>query len=440
MGEVVFFLVLSGALLAVFFPWIGIIDGYTSILLGPHVLWWWSFTNHNHFLYISVGTSAGIILFALRGRIKYKYLLNIQNFFLLGWLTFIIFSYLWGPYIKYEATQGFFSPNFVFPIIIKSFFFYFLSILCINKVDIFKYFCCVIIFTSVFFIFWINKEYLSGSIGRIGGPVGLNATQYGDENNFAMFFVISMPFLYNIKTFFKNKLICNFIFLTIPLGWHAVFLTGSRGGFLSLFFITALNFIKSTNKKLSFLLFILFLAMIYFQGGSTLKDRLTIYADKSTVEESAQGRFNSWIAASKMIASHPFTGVGVSSFGAAFPFFSDKPPLEAHNTFLQIGAESGIFALTFYLCFLVTTLRKLYNIISTPFKGHDNNIHCMHLERVAKLIFLSWTGFAFCAFFLSLQIFEQFFYLAIISNYVITNTKQHNIKPSSLDTYNPNAT
>lgn len=412
MGTIIYLLTVGGATLAVIFPWIGVIDGYVSVLLGPHVIWWWAFIGSRHFYYITLGVLLGSVVYILLGKINYLFLLNKQNALLFGWFFAVTISYYFGPYVETKAGPGFFSPTYIYPIVVKSFIFYFLSALLIDAEHKFKILCSAIIIIAIYFIYWINSMYLAGNYGRLGGPIGLNSSQYGDQNNFAMFFIISLPFLYYFSLYLKNKLLRYGLWLLIPLGWHAIFLTGSRGGFLGLVVITILIIFQSKVKKYGVILLCCLLIVFIWQGGDVLKGRTTIYNAEGTIESSAQGRLNSWAVALKMIEEYPLTGVGVSSFGAAFPFFSDAHPLEAHNTYLQICAESGLLALFFYVSFLFYTLKKLYEI-NRKSESESYSL-CM-----SKALLLAWVGFSFCALFLSLQVFEQFFYLAVLSNYVI---------------------
>jgi O-antigen ligase len=119
-----------------------------------------------------------------------------------------------------------------------------------------------------------------------------------------------------------------------------------------------------------------------------------------------------------MMLEYPITGVGVASFGMAYPDFSNADPREAHNTFFQIGAESGVFAVIFYLLFLAKTFKDLWPISKKS--DLDLNLTGDFSLLMSKAVLSSWLGFIVCAFFLSLQVFEQFFYLALLSNYIIT--------------------
>jgi O-antigen ligase len=419
MGLIIYLATLFFSLIAIFHPWIGVINGYFSILFGPQVIWWYYFENSRHFFIIAVCTAIGLTIYIANNKINYKRLFNSQNYLLFLWLLFVLISYFFGPYVNNGPGERYFDPKYILDISTKSFLFYFVSTLCIDSEKKFKYLFLIIIFVSIYYIFWINLEYLNGNYGRIGGPKGLNSDQYGDQNNFAMFFVISLPFLYHFSIHLKNKSFKYLIWLIIPLGWHAVFLTGSRGGLLGLIAGLIPTIFCLKQKKYGIILAIALCIAFVWQGGPIMKDRArTITYSESKADESIQGRLDSWAAATKMMLEYPITGVGVASFGMAYPDFSNADPREAHNTFFQIGAESGVFAVIFYLLFLAKTFKDLWPISKKS--DLDLNLTGDFSLLMSKAVLSSWLGFIVCAFFLSLQVFEQFFYLALLSNYIIT--------------------
>ncbi len=66
-------------------------------------------------------------------------------------------------------------------------------------------------------------------------------------------------------------------------------------------------------------------------------------------------RFRYWLAAWKMINEHPFFGMGVGTFMANFSKYEPHLYISyAHNCYLQIWAETGIFALLSFGGFMVS--------------------------------------------------------------------------------------
>jgi O-antigen ligase len=132
-------------------------------------------------------------------------------------------------------------------------------------------------------------------------------------------------------------------------------------------------------------------------------------------ETSAATRLQAWSAASGMIADHPLTGVGLASFGPAFPDYSDNKPREAHNTFFQITAESGVLAGSMYILIVTSAILALRRNGSRLRKEQaEGKPDALYLINEATLVALC--GLVVCSLFLSLQMFEIFYCLCLMIN------------------------
>ncbi len=118
-----------------------------------------------------------------------------------------------------------------------------------------------------------------------------------------------------------------------------------------------------------------------------------------------------------MIRDHPFVGVGLASFGPAFPDYSQDRPREAHNTIFQITAESGIVAGVMYILIVVTTIRSLWRLRYRTSGGDIEPDRSVWLISEATLV--GFCGLVTCAMFLSLQVFEIFYLLNVLANCVV---------------------
>ncbi len=418
MGEIVLYALLvltCGA--ALLQPWIGVLAGYLFILLAPQHIWWWHFSDVRAFELIAIATMIGTALAVLTNRARIGRAVSRLNVFLLVWWAAVAVSYYFGSYVSVVSPWRFFDPESVFDIVNKAFLFYFVAVLCVDNDRKLRYLVYVGLFSTAYLIYWINMQYLGGHYGRLGGPRSLTGGLYVDENMFAMFFVVMLPFVYYAGLAARHPLARYGLWLIIPFGWHAIFLTGSRGGLVGLAVTLLLTSLRSAHKGVAVLLIPLFLAAYLWQGGPIMKDRAQTIAEYES-DSSAQTRFQAWDAAAGMILAHPLTGVGVASFGPAFPNFSDHQPRVAHNTFLQITAESGLSAGIAWLLVIVTALRGLWRRPSpAPDPEADIDSRFVHYMNDALLVALS--GFAVCSLFLSLQIFEAFFYLMLLTNYLL---------------------
>ncbi|MBU1262574.1 O-antigen ligase family protein [bacterium] len=157
------------------------------------------------------------------------------------------------------------------------------------------------------------------------------------------------------STFMYPNSLAGYLVLILPLSiskktWpitllylYALYLSGSRGGFVSLFLVLFV-FLWMKAKRMAILWSIISLILfIHFL---------------TPIPGSVKARFDYWKTSLVIIKEHPL-GVGLSEFGNSYIKY--KPPLteetrNAHNGFLQIGVEAGVFGLLSYfwltLCFL----------------------------------------------------------------------------------------
>ena len=420
---VIFLLILGGGLF-LFRPWLGVIAGYLIVILCPQVIWHWWFHGIRPFYYVAIPTLIGLTFLFLKGDINFSFVkTKICYLMAIIWI-FICCSYFWGPYINAPHTH--FDPDAIFSQINKTFFFYFVSVLLIDNPKKLRILSLCIVVGTLYMIYWANNQYFSHAYwGRLHGPASPRGRSiYYDENAFAMLFVIGLPFIYFWGFYLKNNIVKYLIWLTIPFGWHAVFLTASRGGFLGLIVITFTAAMRSPKKILGFLLIpTLFIAYLW-QGGLMKERAKTIENYKH--ESSAQTRFQAWSAALKMVKAHPILGVGVASFIPAFPDFSDKQPRVAHNTFLQLSAESGIIAGLSLVMIVIIIFKNTYKNPwrSMKYIGGEN----LFMYLLNESLFVSFFGFVVCALFLSLDKYEILFYLLVLANNCIVLNQKNNAK------------
>jgi O-antigen ligase len=328
-------------------------------------------------------------------------------------------SYYFGPYTDAGGPYRFTDPTWAISTLNKIFLLYFLGLLCIDAERKLKALVGVFIIAAVYLTYWANDRYLSGHVmGRLAGPVdAYGVSVYSDENNFSMLFVVALPFLWYLGHAFRSRWIRWGMWLVIPFGWHAIFLTASRGGLVGIAATTLLIAWRSKNKALGFLL-IPALAVAYFwQAGDLMRARAESIAEPR-LETSAEARLQAWQAASHMIADHPVTGVGLASFGPAFPHYSQDKPREAHNTILQITAESGILAGLSYLLLVASNIIALWrngNVLKARPSGGRSDLQFLVNEATLAAI----AGLFVCSMFLSLQMFEIFWCLSLMANAVL---------------------
>jgi len=82
-----------------------------------------------------------------------------------------------------------------------------------------------------------------------------------------------------------------------------------------------------------------------------------------TAEDAQTSREELWRAGEAMFYAHPLLGVGSRSFGEHAPEYAeishDNRGKNAHNTFVETLATTGLFGLTAFLGMLISTIREL---------------------------------------------------------------------------------
>lgn len=425
MGVLFFFAMVCTAAASIFVPWIGVVYAYLFVVLTPQAVWFWDFGGWRPEFWVLLLTCIGVAFGVLRQKFTPSILLSKRNGYMLGLWATIVLSYYFGPYTNVGGPYRWDNAPYALQTFNKIFVLYFIACLTIDTERKLKWIYFVLVGSSLYLIYWANRQYLTGhGFGRLAGPVGVNgAGIYQDQNNFAMMFVVAQSFLWFTGFAFRRSIFRWVFWLSIPFCWHAVFLTGSRGGLLGLGVTTFLIAIRSKQKKLGFALIPALIFVFLWQGGSIMKER-AVKIDHYHHNASAEGRLESWRAGFRMMKAHPFTGVGLASYGPAFPQYSDQQPREAHDTLIQIAAESGVIAGGMYVLIVLTNVIVLWrngNVLK-----RKNSESSVSLLLINEATLIGFCGLIVCSIFLSLQRFEIFYLLSMMANTIMFITK-HNV-------------
>ena len=419
MGKLLLILLFfTNFVLSLLYPWIGVCLGYFFNILGPQFIWWWVFEGVRPFFLISIPVIIGFFLGIIRGTINFEVIKNKYVFFVVLYFLFVILSYWLGPYVHVVNRWRFFDSYKTLNDTIKIFVFFFIALCCISDERKLKFFSLALAIAVFYLIYWANMQYFTRPyVLRLRGPTNLYGSGiYNDQNVFSMVFVTGLPFLFYLGLYYKKWLIRGTCWLAIPFGWHAIFLTGSRGGLLGVVITIIFTSIRLQKKMWGLVVISSFIIAYMWQGGSVLKERaktITSYEKES----SAEARLQSWKAGLKMIKVHPFTGVGIASYGQAFPDYSDREPCVAHNTVIQIAAESGLPAGLCYLFFMLGYIRELLKCR----RSFSEESFCFFMSDA---VLVSMVGFLVCSLFLTLNLFEIQFYLIVLANSIMYLSKK----------------
>jgi O-antigen ligase len=194
--------------------------------------------------------------------------------------------------------------------------------------------------------------------GRLEGMLGGN---YSDPNDLALTFVLSIPLCLAMLFLTRSwvwKAVCA---LAILLMTYDIFLTGSRGGFLSLIITTAVCMwtFAIRGRRPYFLAVALLLGAILLMSSrgivvDRLKGTFNPNADIAAAYSSSQQRQQLFWKSVEVTMEHPIFGVGPGNFGQLSGSWH-----VAHNSFTQMSAEGGFPALIFYVLILWRGFKNL---------------------------------------------------------------------------------
>lgn len=178
-------------------------------------------------------------------------------------------------------------------------------------------------------------------------------SSFSHYNSFAGYLVVVILLTITLlleKNFFNLKAISLLILSIVSSA--AILLTCSRGSWIA--FVCTFVFLMFISRRNLIWLAPVFLLVFYiFLLFQPLHERF-LFSFSSTGDND---RFRYWLVAWKMINEHPFLGIGVGTFMANFSkYIKDYNASYAHNCYLQIWAETGIFSLISFMVFIVSLI------------------------------------------------------------------------------------
>jgi hypothetical protein len=408
-------------LAAMFLPWIGIAAAYLIGILNPQSIWWWNFEGIRPVYWVLLPTLLGAAIMGLRGQLIWGSLNNTRVFSLLLIWAAGMASWWLAPYSVTVASEAELSTRgaaFILENLSKIILLALVGTLCVRGSRQISMMAVVMLIAGLYLTWWINNRYLfQGAWGRIGGPTAIDGSGiYMDENLFGTLFVVVFPFVWYAATGAKRIWLKYALLLVVPFIWHAVFLTGSRGALLALGAAMLVIVLRMKRRSLGVGFVVLFAVAFFWQAGDTMKGRAA-GLDEYSEDASATGRLDAWEAGARMMVANPLTGVGPGAFLRAFPDYSPRQPLQAHNTFIQFGAEFGPIALIAVAVMLGSCIRSLWRIRPSGRLNDSAALDPNLLVREATLAAI--TGLTVSALFLSLQLFEVMYFLIFMTNVLV---------------------
>ena len=194
--------------------------------------------------------------------------------------------------------------------------------------------------------------------------------------------------------------------LAVPLCAVGVLLTGSRGGLIAL--MVALAGFIVVGAKWRGRIVVLTVAVVIAGFGFYTYAASEDLRSRVTSVGSGSGRIDLWTVGWRMVEENPLDGVGIGNFPVASPHFvlvpgdvaraqyvaySDKV---AHNTYLEIWAETGLVGLALFVCLVSFCVRSSLSAARAFAARGDPP-----MELLSRALFVAQLAFLAGAFFTS---------------------------------------
>lgn len=408
--------------LSVFIPWLGVVFYYLFSVGQMQSLWPHHFGVESRVaLMMTAATFIGLCGATAIKAVNYRTLLLPHTVALILLVAWVNLSIPYSSYLLYyEPLEGKLPQSEIIDIFNKIVIVYVIALLLINTRQKLIWLIYAFAAILVYYSWWANMMYFTGQFwlfginGRLGG---MPNSVYFDENYLAMLFVFATPVLYYIGISFTNFFVRYGIWSLIPMTWHALFLTGSRGALVSLGVVVIYLFFRSFHRLASIgIIAGLVIAVIYQSGVLLNRVDQTIASaqvgqEVISEQDALDPRLVSWKVGAQMMADYPVFGVGVGNFTIAFPDYSNTKRHVAHNTFLQFAAETGILAGLIYLWLFWMQLKNVFKR-SPPNATYDAGLHRDYLDDLLNSLFV---GLFMVGVFLDLMIFEVMYMIFLLS-------------------------
>lgn len=375
-----------------------------------HALWPWAFQGIPAFMLFAALSILGWGVGITQKTVNFSIYKEKQNWLVLSLFVLVILSDVFSPFPEYSAGV---SSDIVISAFTTIIIMYFVTIgLCCNERSL-KIMIGVLVVITLYYIYWANSAYLNAEWNRFfqGRLLGLRKSQYTDGNLMSVVYIMGMPFLLLSFGYLKNKYVRYALLLSIPLLWHAIFLFSSRGAMIGLTIATLISVHFLRSKVINWGV-VAGLVIAFITQGGALLDRSSdtvATANDVYVEEPLNPRLVSWGIGVDIMKEFPLLGAGSQRFQTASSYLRPgESPHVAHNTLISIGANSGVPAAIVYLLILWGVF-KTFRLLNKEGVG-GLPLH----DYVNKASFTAIVGFAICAIFLDMLIFEPLYFMLMI--------------------------
>jgi len=242
--------------------------------------------------------------------------------------------------------------------------------------------------------------FLTGFSHRIYGPP---ATQFFENNAFAVAVLISIPLLILLYRETANQIIKRGIMFAIPLCFASALSSWSRGALLAM---GVLTLILLWHSKRKYLVLPMLLIGIYMVVQYLPEEWFARMGTINTFQEdaSAMSRVNTWIDGWYHTLEHPFTGAG-------FEGWRWVTMRDWHSSFVEIFSEHGFIAFGIWISLIIGTIINLSRLprITSGIAEMQWVANYSYMLRASLITYMAGTAF------LGLSYWDLLYHLIFIS-------------------------
>lgn len=189
--------------------------------------------------------------------------------------------------------------------------------------------------------------------GNLGG-------MFGNPNDMALHLVTMIPLAIALMLMARNFAIKALYAACAGLMMAGTVVTFSRGGFLGLVFsgiLLAWKLGRQNRLPVFAVCLLIMAAFLAFAPGGYGQRLLSLFDSNLDAVGSSSARRELLIHSIKVALRYPLFGVGMGNY----PFKAPQNHV-SHNAYTQVAAELGMAALVFYTLFIITPLKRLWQI------------------------------------------------------------------------------
>lgn len=258
----------------------------------------------------------------------------------------------------------------------------------LRRVTLFIALCCTILGVEALVAVWDDPDISAfyGGGGTLKRLQGLG--YYGNANELGMLMIMGTPFLFAVvigQSGLLKRALAGFMLAALIL---ALIKTESRTAMVCFAMMIGIMLIFRSGgnvfKKLIYggVFGLVLVVGLSFVPGP-IQERLGSIANYEE-DASFQGRVRSWEHGLDMAVWHPVTGVGMNQWGVYHG-------LAAHNSYVQVLAETGFIGFFLYLRIILMAFRQ--------FKGLESPTLDMRRKLVALSVLSCFSGYLLYIFF-----------------------------------------